>query len=381
MRVLNYIILLFCCLFFPITAIGADITENLSISGTATTVYQWLKMSKGYMDEEKTKKREDRGSAVIDFNVSFRPIENGEFFTRWSFAKGSGFKSEGSQYPFSLSPNADDLFVDLKNINNHPRDHLLELWYSHKFELMKDTTLKLTAGVIDAGAFIDDNKYAGDEIAQFMNEVFVHSPLANLPSYDLGLAGELEIGDFHLRAVGIRSKNDDDRRYNWIGGQIGYRIDTPLGEGNYRLYGYVTNKRFFDWDEEGQKALKGIGVSFDQELIKESVGAFFRWAVQDTKARDAYFKSMYSIGVNLSGGIWGRKDDEVAVGYAYLRAPHNNENIRSSQVIEGYVKFKLFSYKSISSDISFDYQHVREKAREEGTKSANIYGVRFNVHF
>ncbi len=103
---------------------------------------------------------------------------------RASFAKGSGFHSRGANYPFHLSPNADDLFVDLHNINGHTRDHLQELWYAHRFSIQKDISLKLTAGIIDSSAFIDDNAYAGDELRQFMNEALVHNPLANLPNYD-----------------------------------------------------------------------------------------------------------------------------------------------------------------------------------------------------
>lgn len=368
-------------LVFPLNSYGADITDWLSVSGTATTVYQWLHMTKGYVNEE----TKDRGSAVIDFNVSLKPTENDEFFLRASFAKGSGFHSESSQYPFVLSPNADDLFVALKNINGHSRDHLQELWYSHKFPIQKDVSLKLTAGIIDSTAFIDDNAYANDELAQFMNEALVNNPLANLPSYDAAVAVEFEWDKLHLRLVGMRSKNENEdmdvRNYNWIGAQIGYKVETPIGEGNYRVYGYTTNKRFEDWDADEYKALRGFGVSFDQQIIKDTLGAFFRAGWQDDSARVDYNR-MYSLGLNLNGSLWGRKDDEVGVGYAYLKAPSKKEELKHSQVFEGYVKFKLFSYKAISSDITFDYQYIRDKARDsENTRAGNVYGVRWNINF
>ncbi len=369
-------------LFFPLSSFALDITDNLSISGTATTVYQWLKMTKGYADEDTETKKKDRGSAVIDFNVSFRPIEQGEFFLRASFAKRDGLKAVS---PFTVSPNADDLFSDLKNINTHSRDHLLELWYAHKFELSKEASLKLTAGIIDSTGFIDDNVYAADELGQFMNEALVHNPFANLPSYDAGVAVEFEWDKFHLRLVGMRSKAEnedmDRRNYNWIGAQIGYKVETPMGEGNYRVYAYTTNKRFENWDADSYRALKGFGVSFDQQIIKDILGAFFRAGFQDDSARVTHNR-MYSFGLNLNGSVWGRKDDEVGVGYAYLKAPSKNEELKHSQVFEGYVKFKLFSYKSLSSDITFDYQYIRDRAREsEDTKAGNIYGVRLNFNF
>ena len=362
-------------LLFPFTVYSADITEWLSISGSATGVYQWLDKSKGDFENK------DRGSAVIDFNVSVKPYENGEFFLRASFAKGSGLKDIN---PFILSPNADDLFHDLKNINGHSRDHLLELWYSHNFEIQKEMSLKLTAGIIDSTAFIDDNAFAGDELGQFMNEALVHNPLANLPSYDAGVALEFDWDKFHLRVVGMRSKNEnedmDRRNYNWIGTQIGYKLESSLGEGNYRLYAYTTNKRFENWDADSYKSLKGIGVSFDQQIIKDTLGAFFRAGWQDDSAVIDYNR-MISFGLNINGSVWGRKDDEIGIGYAYLKSPSKNSDLSRSQVFESYLKFKLFSYKSLSSDITLDYQYIQDKTREEGTKAGHVYGIRFNLNF
>ncbi|MDI1471849.1 Carbohydrate-selective porin [Thermodesulfovibrio sp. N1] len=358
-------------LLFPFTVYAADIIEWLSISGSATGVYQWLNKTQGDIENK------DRGSTVIDFNVSIKPIENSEIFLRASFAKGSGLKDIN---PFILSPNADDLFSDLKNINGHPRDHLLELWYSHKFPIEKEIFLKFTAGIIDSTAFIDDNIYANDELGQFMNEAFVNNPLANLPSYDAGVSVEFEWDKIHLRLVGMRSKNDYERRFNWIGAQVGYKLETTLGEGNYRLYAYTTNKRFKNWDSDGYKSLKGIGVSFDQQLIKDTLGAFFRAGLQDDSAVIDYNR-MVSFGFNLNGSIWGRKDDEIGIGYAYLKSPPKNEELLRSRVFESYLKFKLFSYKAISSDITLDYQYIQDKTREEGTKAGNIYGIRFSLNF
>lgn len=383
--IMQKFLLFLLVLLLPTAVMAVDISEKFAISGSATTVYQWLRMSKGYVNAETQEKTKDRGSAVVDFNVSFHPTENNEFFLRASFAKGSGFHSENSGYPFILNPYADDLLIDLHNINGHARDHLQELWYSHKFEIQKDISLKMTAGIIDSTAFIDDNAYANDEISQFMNEAFVNNPLANLPSYDAGAAIELEWDKFHLKIVGMRSKNEnknmDEKKYNWLGAQIGYKLDTTLGEGNYRFYAYTTNKRFENWDADAYKALKGIGVSFDQQFIKETLGAFFRAGIQSASAK-VDFNRMVSFGLNLNGNVWGRKDDEIGIGYAYLKSPSKNEDLKNSHIFEGYVKFNLFSYKFLSSNITLDYQYIRDNARDsDSTKAGHIYAVRFNVNF
>lgn len=364
---------------FPFSSYALDMGDNLSLSGTATSVYQWFNKAKGNVENK------DRGSAVIDFNVSFKPTENDEFFMRARFARGSGLEAESVNYPFKLSSNADDLFINLHNINGHSLDHLQELWYAHKFNIQKDMFLKFSGGIIDSTRYIDNNVYANDELAQFMNEALFNNPIANLPSYDAGMAVEFGLERFHLRVVWMGSKNKNEdmdvRNYNWIGAQVGYKLETALGEGNYRLYGYTTNKRFENWDTDAYRALRGIGVSFDQQLIKETLGAFFRAGLQDTSAKVDYSR-MFSFGLNLNGGVWGRKDDEVGIGYAYLKTPSKNEELKHSQVLEGYVKFQLFSYKTLSSNITLDYQYIQDKAREsENTKAGHIYGVRLNVNF
>ncbi|MCS7204038.1 MAG: carbohydrate porin, partial [Thermodesulfovibrio sp.] len=103
--------------------------------------------------------------------------------------------------------------------------------------------------------------------------------------------------------------------------------------------------------------MKGIGLSFDQQLIKDLLGAFLRAGWQDDEAKVVHNR-MVSFGLNLNGSVWGRKDDEIGIGYAYLKSPSKNEELKHSQVFEGYVKFKLFSYKSLNSDITFDYQYI-----------------------
>lgn len=143
-----------------------------------------------------------------------------------------------------------------------------------------------------------------------MNEALVHSPIANLPSYDVGAGVEFKWEKLHLRVVGIRSKNKNEnmdvKYYSWIGAQVGCKLETSLGEGNYRLYAYTTNKRFENWDANAYKTLKGFGVSFDQQLIKDTLGAFFRGGFQDDSAMVDY-KRIFSLGLNLNGSIGGVK--------------------------------------------------------------------------
>lgn len=176
----------------PILASAYDLNEKLSVEGTLTGVFQYVDLDIEGMDNK------DRGTAVLDLGVNFHPAERDEFQITLSYAAGNGLNYLEL---FSLTPYADDLEDDLKNINGRNRDYLLEAWYKHKFVFSENVSLGITGGIIDATAYIDDNAFANDEIAQFMNSIFVNNSLANLPSYDLGGVAELDISNFSIKGV------------------------------------------------------------------------------------------------------------------------------------------------------------------------------------
>lgn len=366
-------------LFFLTQDLSAlELNEKLSLEANLTFVHQWLEKREGDFKDK------DRGSVVLDGRVSFKPTEVDEFSLRASFAKENGLKKYN---PFFLSPNADDLRDDLHNINGRSRDHLQELWYARIFNLPGNSILKATVGIIDATSFIDDNRFANDEIGQFMNEVFVNNPIANLISYDYGAALEFERGPFHLRFLGMQSKTEvsdnprfDKKNYNYHALQLGYKLESLLGEGNYRIYAFTTNRKFPDWKEEDKKALKGWGVSFDQDLIKERLGVFFRAGFQDDSAQIDY-KNMYSFGIEYKCKVFNR-NYTFGAGYAYLKAPSKNEDLKSTKVYEGYLTIPLYEFeKKINFALTFDWQYMIDDLKKEPNRKGNIYGLRLNLGF
>lgn len=369
---LQFMFIMIVILGSALPAKSYDVNEWLSISGTVTGTYQWLEKSAGEGEDE------NGGAGVLDFTVSVKPWEGGEFAGRASFAKGNGVNNKS---PFILAPNVDDLEDNLKNINGHKwQDHLMELWYAHTVKIQEGVSLKITGGIINSTAFIDNNAYANSEISQFMNEVFVNNPLANLPFYDLGGAIGFEIDTWQINFLGMTSKNGDGNDYAYFALQIGYKVDTPLGEGNYRIYGFLTNDKFYKWDEEGETAsLRGFGVSFDQQIIKDVLGVFFRASWQEDKALVDYDK-LVSFGVNLNGSIWGRQGDEIGIGYAYLDGSAGSD-VSHTHAFETYVKFKVFEYKAISSDFTVDFQYMNDDLKDGGKNEGFIWGLRFNLNF
>jgi hypothetical protein len=349
----------------PAIATAYDVTEKLSLEGTLTGVYQYGDFDiRGLSDA-------DRGAVVFDVGANFHPTETDEFQVTMGYAAGNGLNSVN---PFSLAPYADDLEDDLKDINGRNRDYLLEAWYKRTFIFSDDMKLAVTGGIIDSTGYIDDNAFADDETGQFMNDIFVNSTLANLPSYDIGGVAELEIRDFSVRTVVMNSRNEEDNNYNYYALQLGYSPDTPLGKGNYRVFGYTTGSEFENRDESKKENLQGIGLSLDQEL-NSIVGVFARIGWQDDDAVVDH-DSLYSGGINVSGELWGREDDAAGLGYAYLDGADEGE-IDNTHAVEAYVKFQLCEF----SDITLDAQYLEDKIKDDDNRDGFIYGVRMNAYF
>jgi porin len=363
------IICVFSVFFIPVLACAYDVNEKLSINGSLTGVYQY-----GDYDVKGTGNK-DGGAVVLDLGTNFHPTDRDEFQILLSFAAGNGLNQNN---PFSLTPYADDLEDDLKNINGRNRDYLLLAWYKHTFKFSENTSLALTGGIIDATAYIDDNAFANCETSQFMNQIFVNHKNVNLPSYDLGSALELNVSNFSIRGVAMNTKYEDGegafKNYNYYALQIGYALDTAIGKGNYRLFGFTTSKSFTDWDEAGKENLQGIGISADQQL-SSIVGVFARMTWQDDAAVIDH-QTAYSGGVNINGKWWGREKDEIGLGYAYLIGADDSD-IDNTNAIETYVKFQISNF----SDISLDVQYIDDNLRHEDNRKGVIYGIRANAYF
>ena len=111
-----------------------------------------------------------------------------------------------------------------------------------------------------------------------MNSALVNGPNAFLPSYEPGVAVDWNGGHWSARGVYMHAdRNDDGNPFNFLGGQIGYRADTPLGEGNYRLLADATDNRFSSAGGGSLQSRGAVVLSCDQQL-GERVGAFVRLA-------------------------------------------------------------------------------------------------------
>lgn len=348
-------------------AAAYDLTERLSIGGVLSGAYQCQNVSSAPGTPDTC-----RGALPFQPEISFRPNERNEFFASFGFAEGNGLTPVS---PFVLAPWAADLQDDVKNINGRNRDHLLTAGYKHSKKLRGDQTLSITAGLIDATNYLDENKYSNDEYTQFMNEALVNAPSFFAPSYDWGGALEWDAGRWSVHGVVMNvGENDAGNSFNYFGTQIGYTVDTALGEGNYRIIIAGTSKDFPDPSGANQKRIAQLLLSFDQQL-GETFGAFLRIGWQDDDPAVVY-DAIYSGGMDIRGRAWGRPNDNIGLSVGYLSG--GSLDVGGTYVAETYYRFQVKDHFAVTVDA----QYLRDKIRA-GAASPHgyVFGVRSAVEF
>ena len=357
-------------IILPPTSFAYDVSDSLSVEGALTAVSQHANIDNATSENGHEYSDTTRSSVSIDISANFHPTENDEFQLTYSFAEGEAINGLDA---FTLAPFADDLEEDLSDINSSGRYNLLEAWYKHNFQFNQQTSLGITAGIIGSTGFIDDNEFANDEISQFMNDIFVNNTLANLPDYDLGTAIELTTSKWSVKAVYMNSENDDRNDYNYYALQFGHHTETRWGPGNYRIYGYTTDKEFIDPDTSNKERLAGFGVSIDQQ-INESVGIFARLGIQEDDAPIDH-DEMVSVGISVMGTAWGRSTDSFGVGLAYLDGA-NSSGITDTVALESFYQFVFSDH----FDLSIDAQWIKDSIPNDSDTTGAIVGLRFNAY-
>jgi Carbohydrate-selective porin, OprB family len=347
-------------------AVAYDVNERFSIGGILAGSFQCQDLSgKAGADNECA------GAMPLQPEASFRPTERDELFVKLGFASGNGLNDKS---PFVLAPWAAYLHDDVEDINGSGRNYLLSAWYRHTFTLHEDTTLDAIIGIIDATDYLDENAYSNDEYTQFMNEAMVNGPNAFLPSYDAGGALVWSTGPWSLRGVVMNvNENDDGNDFTFYAAQLGYTLQSGLGEGNYRVLVDRTSEDFLDGNGESMHKRASILFSFDQQL-GDVMGAFLRVGWQSDDAAVNY-DAIWSGGINISGSPWKRADDNIGLGYAYLNG--GNLEISQSQVAEAYYRFVINDNLALSADI----QYMKDDLKNLENPAGFIYGMRLTAEF
>ncbi len=342
--------------------------EKFSISGVLAGAYQYQLVS-GPHDA----KDQGRGAVPIQPEITITLTEVDEILFKFGFAAGNGLNEVTR---FNLAPWAAYLEDDVKDINGRNRDHLLSAWYKHTFEIDDGHTIGLTGGIVDATDYIDENAFANDEFTQFMNETLVNGPNGFAPSYDIGGALEWEYRNVSTKGVGMRvGENDDGNSYTFWGVQLGYRLETDRGEGNYRIVYQRTSTDFLNPDGTEEEPCEAFYLSCDQEF-GPVIGAWLRFgAHEDDAAMD--YQNILSGGFNVSGALWGRGQDNGGIGYAYLN--QGSGDIDKTHLFEAYVRIALNDIASVTLDIQYEDDDYNSEIGDD--VHGWITGVRMTAEF
>lgn len=338
-----------------------EVTDRLALNGVLYAAYQY----------QWTDGDEDGGRGALPFHLEmdFQLSDQDELSALLGFAAGNGLNDVTA---FSLAPWSADMEDDVKDINGRGRDYLLTAWYKHTFDLGNLNTLGITGGIIDSTVYLNANAFANDQYTQFMNEALANPSTFFLPTYDIGGAVEWEVGNLDLSVVGMDvGQNEDGKGYRFFGGQIGYRLETPFGQGHYRLVAAGTSKDFLDEDGNAER-LRGIILSCDQEL-GDIYGVWIRLAWQEASAAMPH-NTLFSGGVNIIGQWYGRPQDNIGIGYAYLNGANG---LDATQVAEIYWRVALNAHLALTADLQYMADRYDDPLREdiEGV----IAGVRVAV--
>lgn len=312
-----------------------------------------------------------RGNLSLQPEISFRPTAADELFLKLGLAEGDGLNPVS---PFVLAPWSADMEADVRDINGRGRDYLLTAWYRHGFSMKHGGRLEITAGLIDATEFLDDNRYANDSYTQFMNAALVNGPNFLLPAYDAGAAAVWQHGAVRVTGLVMNvGEHDQGGDYDYYALGVDFTTRVKAGEGNYRVNLATSSDDFSGPAGRRSERRRGIILSLDQ-AFGPLLGGFLRLGWQDDAAAVDY-RALYSGGLDIRGIAWGRTLDNLGLGYACLVGA--NTGIDRTHVAEVYYRLVLDETMAVSADLQYMKDDLESAASAEGF----LFGLRATVEF
>jgi len=290
--------------------------------------------------------------------------------------------------------------------------------------------LVLTAGKLATNDLFDVNSYANSTRTQFMNWALINNAAydyaADTRGYTQGVALEwinpdwaLRIGRFQMPKVA----NGIDLQENlehFHGDQAELELHPKVGRMKtpavVRLLGYVNVAHMGNYaatvalarqtgttpditKTERNSAVKyGFGLNFEQALADEgATGIFGRYGWNDGTTESYVYTEAdrsASLGFQLSGAHWHRKDDRWALALAQndLSGPHKEYlaagglgfllgdgrlNYAPEQILETYYNFQV----APPLTLSLDYQFIHNPGYNQDRGPVSVLSFRAHLEF
>ncbi|MFH1645486.1 MAG: carbohydrate porin [Candidatus Omnitrophota bacterium] len=200
-------------------------------------------------------------------------------------------------------------------------------WYEH---YLFEKQLDVTFGKLDPTCYLDQNEIANDECHHFVGRMFRNSSVIDFPDNGPGLRLRLLMNKIDWIEVESQFLDGDgdweDISDNFF---ISYQVSILPKiladlQGSYRLYGWTKRGSYTEWLDSSltDENRYGFGLSFDQQIF-ESLTVFCRYGwVEDTvydiditssSGANYSLEQAFSGGIRLSGTLWGRGDDHLAM--------------------------------------------------------------------
>jgi high affinity Mn2+ porin len=283
----------------------------------------------------------------------------------------------------------------------------------------------LIVGRFAVGDFFDNNSYAHDPRADFMNWAMWGSAAydfpADLPGYTRGAVAELNRKDWAVRAGLFQvpsAPNSDvltfktggsviefEERHSIFGQPGKLRLGTFYNNGNTANYREVTAlaaaNPALDINDivatnQRTRPKYGFYVNLEQQIVND-VGLFARASWNDGRNQILSFTDIdrsLSGGLSIKGRFWGRANDTVGIGGAIngLSAAHRDFlaaggfglligdgrlNYSPERILEAYYSWKL----NTSTALTFDYQFISNPAYNVDRGPVSILSGRLHVDF
>jgi len=355
--------------------------DGLTIGAGATFVVQGTNNANG---DSLSKNGEDVTDASYSIDLEFeKKFDNyGMAFIHLEAGDGAGVEDELQVYS-NVNRDADDSGNGVS---------VTEAWYEHYF---KAFPLTLTFGKIDATGYVDTSEYANDECTQFLGHIFRNSPVVEFPDDNAaGVRVAIEPVDFlDIELVATDADADWEDAFDniFLSGQLNFKPNLFQRQGNYRVYGWLNDKKHIKWDDAAKTNEKGygFGLSFDQELT-DVLGAFVRygWQNPEVYADGSGFslEQSWSTGFQLAGSLWGRDDDVFAIAFGQVmpsddyKKAGSNLNAKDENHLEAYYSFKINDHLTVSPDVQVIWNPYGGDATN-GDKTIFVGGVRTQIDF
>lgn len=384
--------------------------EGLSVEGGLVAVAQ-RSGAKGTGTGASASRLNYRGD--LEFNLPMGNLRTGseaqlKGFGHLRFGQGSGLalrptlSATANSVPFEGAGGSDETYAIVA-----------QAWLQATWPLagsglndLPGNRVELTVGKMDVFGFFDQNAVAGDEGAQFLNNVFVHNPL-------LDSGGDIAADSYGL-APGVRLAYVDEgeeRGWGWgvsagvlaAGAGAGFNggLGQPLvivqaeltpkqinGEarGGLRLYGW-TNGQTTTLDGSSPQRHSGWGLSADHKLGRDWQ-VFGRYGQRT--AGDGQFDQALTLGFELGGRAWGLGHDALGLALGSLRTDRAWREATAAdpslvgfaatgreQTAELFYRHKLNEHIELSPDV----QWIRHAGGDASAPTVTVWGLRANIGF